>query len=332
MITNNERTAVDSRNPCRTEYPKNAIVKKCNKQRDTSRRSIKLILVDEYTFSATSPHEDNLTAVSWSDCSTSDKDEHEAATTLVVSWFEGTSSADLQRHVNKSVVRKLSSVASQPVEIDDVIITDGFEEVVLTPHIPNGSSFHVVYTRLKRQEEREESSTLKVSEANNPSERIHDITVLGEFLLAFVTVVTISAKFHEIIPPLVNPLFNACTESINTCAADEQTLFNCIREGSVGGLFAGVCLWLEHSRVFNRNIFLFGFDSPKKMWIVLYESFVSSICWGISYLFIRRAMNPETRNRYIEKYWKDAVYGSMAGFNATFMKAVLKNFANPRRY
>lgn len=25
------------------------------------------------------------------------------------------------------------------------------------------------------------------------------------------------------------------------------------------------------------------------------------------------------------QYWKDAVYGSLAGFNAAFMKAVLKN-------
>jgi hypothetical protein len=27
----------------------------------------------------------------------------------------------------------------------------------------------------------------------------------------------------------------------------------------------------------------------------------------------------------VYKYWKDTVYGSLAGFNAAFMKAVLKN-------
>jgi hypothetical protein len=36
-------------------------------------------------------------------------------------------------------------------------------------------------------------------------------------------------------------------------------------------------------------------------------------------------MNPDTRHRFLEKYWKDAVYGMLAGFNATFMKQILKN-------
>lgn len=52
---------------------------------------------------------------------------------------------------------------------------------------------------------------------------------------------------------------------------------------------------------------------------------VTAICWGISYLFIRRGMNPDTRSRFLQKYWKDAVYGSLAGFNAAFLKQVLKN-------
>ena len=51
---------------------------------------------------------------------------------------------------------------------------------------------------------------------------------------------------------------------------------------------------------------------------------ISSICWGVSYLWIRRGMNPETRKGYYSKYWKDAVYGSLAGFNGAFMKGVLK--------
>lgn len=52
---------------------------------------------------------------------------------------------------------------------------------------------------------------------------------------------------------------------------------------------------------------------------------VTAFCWGFSYLFIRRAMNPATRPRFLHKYWKDAVYGSLAGFNAAFLKHVLKN-------
>ena len=49
------------------------------------------------------------------------------------------------------------------------------------------------------------------------------------------------------------------------------------------------------------------------------------MCWGASYIFIRRGLNPDTRTNFIQKYWKDAVYGSLAGFNAAFLKAVLKN-------
>jgi len=71
-------------------------------------------------------------------------------------------------------------------------------------------------------------------------------------------------------------------------------------------------------------LFLFGFSDPYDLQILVYESIVSATCWGISYLWIRRGMNPETRANYYSKYWKDAVYGSLAGFNATFMKGVLK--------
>ena len=70
---------------------------------------------------------------------------------------------------------------------------------------------------------------------------------------------------------------------------------------------------------------MFGFETPLKLWIVVYESFVTAFCWGVSYMFIRRGMNPDTRRNFMQKYWKDAVYGSLAGFNAAFMKQVLKN-------
>jgi hypothetical protein len=52
---------------------------------------------------------------------------------------------------------------------------------------------------------------------------------------------------------------------------------------------------------------------------------VTAFSWGFSYLFVRRALNPDTRPRFLRKYWKDAVYGSLAGFNAFFLKQVLKN-------
>ncbi len=42
-------------------------------------------------------------------------------------------------------------------------------------------------------------------------------------------------------------------------------------------------------------------------------------------MLIRHGMNQDTRQNFLRKYWKDAVYGSLAGFNASFMKQVLKN-------
>ena len=92
----------------------------------------------------------------------------------------------------------------------------------------------------------------------------------------------------------------------------------------MAGLVASVILWVSRSAA-TKRIFLFGFDSPRRLWTVVYESLVTAICWGFSYMFIRRGMNPDTSRHFLQKYWKDAMYGSLAGFNAAFMKHVLKN-------
>ena len=113
-------------------------------------------------------------------------------------------------------------------------------------------------------------------------------------------------------------------KDVRDCSTDQEALFECVSRGDFAGLVASVILWLSRS-VIPRRIFLFGFESPKKLWTVVYESLVTAICWGVSYMFIRRGMNPDTRERFLQKYWKDAVYGSLAGFNAAFMKHVLKN-------
>ena len=42
-------------------------------------------------------------------------------------------------------------------------------------------------------------------------------------------------------------------------------------------------------------------------------------------MFIRYGMNPDKNCDFLWRYWKNAVYGSLAGFNAAFMKQVLKN-------
>ena len=36
-------------------------------------------------------------------------------------------------------------------------------------------------------------------------------------------------------------------------------------------------------------------------------------------MFIRHGMNPDKNCDFLWRYWKNAVYGSLAGFNAAFM-------------
>jgi len=49
-----------------------------------------------------------------------------------------------------------------------------------------------------------------------------------------------------------------------------------------------------------------------------------SLLWGISYYFIRRAMNPEVTD--LTKYRSDAMYGTLASFVAAFSFFVLDQY------
>lgn len=149
------------------------------------------------------------------------------------------------------------------------------------------------------------------------------IFVLANYFVLFLSLVAISAEIQARAPDWAKAM-EAQLKNVQDCAVDQEALFQCVSSGDVAGLVASVVLWLSRS-VATRQIFLFGFETPNKLWTVVYESFVTSLCWGVSYLFIRRGMNPDTRHRFLQKYWKDAVYGSLAGFNATFMKQILKN-------
>lgn len=149
------------------------------------------------------------------------------------------------------------------------------------------------------------------------------IFIVANYFVLFLAVIAISAELQARAPTWLKMLEDHL-RSVQNCSENQEALLECVSRGDFAGLIASVLLWLSRS-VATKRIFLFGFDTPKKLWTVVYESFVTSICWGISYLFIRRGMNSDTRSRFIQKYWKDAVYGSLAGFNAAFMKQVLKN-------
>ncbi|KAL7562434.1 hypothetical protein ACA910_020576 [Epithemia clementina (nom. ined.)] len=160
---------------------------------------------------------------------------------------------------------------------------------------------------------------------NNPARhgRRQVIFVLANYFVLFLSLIAISAEIQARAPGWIATLEKEM-KNVQNCAADQDALFECVSRGDFAGLIASCGLWLSRS-VATRRVFLFGFETPKKLWTVVYESFVTAFCWGFSYLFIRRAMNPDTRHRFLQKFWKDAVYGSLAGFNAAFMKQILKN-------
>ena len=149
------------------------------------------------------------------------------------------------------------------------------------------------------------------------------VFVVANYFVLFLALIAISAEIQARAPNWLK-MMEEQLQSVQNCSESQEALFECVSRGDFAGLIAALILWLSRS-VATRRIFLFGFDTPKKLWTVVYESLVTSICWGISYLFIRRGMNPDTRPRFVQKYWKDAVYGSLAGFNAAFLKQVLKN-------
>ena len=149
------------------------------------------------------------------------------------------------------------------------------------------------------------------------------IFTLANYFVLFLSLIAISAEIQARAPQWHKSIEQQF-KNVQSCSKNESAMYECISQGDFAGLIASVVLWISRSAA-TRRIFLFGFESPRKLWTVVYECMVTSVCWGFSYMFIRRGMNPDTSQNFLQKYWKDAVYGSLAGFNAAFMKHVLKN-------
>ena len=179
-----------------------------------------------------------------------------------------------------------------------------------------------------------EPSTSKAADTSNThhtaqyrrEEKKQVIFVISNYLVLFMSLIALSAEIQSRLPKWMDWVLQNY-DSVQNCATDKESLIECLSNGDFSGLVASFLLWATQSASAKR-IFLFGFDTPKKLWTVVYEALVTAVCWGISYLFIRRGLNPNTRHHFLAKYWKDAVYGSLAGFNAAFMKAVLKNLVS----
>jgi hypothetical protein len=184
----------------------------------------------------------------------------------------------------------------------------------------DGKSGNVAGTILPHGEDDDQAHLVR---AYYRAEKKQVIFVIANYFVLFLSLIALSAEIQGRLPQWMNWV-QQNYDSVQNCATDQGALIECLSNGDFSGLVASFLLWATQSASAKR-IFLFGFDTPKKLWTVVYEALVTAVCWGMSYLFIRRGLNPNTRQNFIQIYWKDAVYGSLAGFNAAFMKAVLKN-------
>ena len=125
------------------------------------------------------------------------------------------------------------------------------------------------------------------------------IFTIANYFVLFMSLIAISAEIQSRLPQWMNWVQDNY-DSVQNCATDNDALFECISQGNFSGLVASFMLWATQSASAKR-IFLFGFDTPKKLWTVVYEALVTAVCWGTSYIFIRRGLNPNTRERFLQK-------------------------------
>jgi len=162
-----------------------------------------------------------------------------------------------------------------------------------------------------------------VVKVNTPMQQCkYVVWVLAKSFISFLTIVRICAELHERSPVWKEQIIGHM-ENVEACAVDRDSLFECVSRGDFSGLMASFVIWITSKTT--RQFFLFGFDSVQTLYHCVYEAFVSSFCWGCSYMFIRRGLNPDTRTNCLLKYWKDCAYGTLANFFQNFIKTVLKN-------
>ena len=75
--------------------------------------------------------------------------------------------------------------------------------------------------------------------------------------------------------------------------------------------------------IFKQLLSAFHVDSSTKKLLV--EAYIASLCWGTTYLFVRRIWNPENApiSQALRKFAADAVFGGLAAGAAVIMKSLL---------
>jgi gamma-glutamyl phosphate reductase len=107
-------------------------------------------------------------------------------------------------------------------------------------------------------------------ETSRGLEKRQVVFVLANYFVLFLSLIAISAEIQARAPDWLNSLEKQL-QNVHDCAADKEALFECVTNGDFAGLVASVIIWLTRS-VATRRIFLFGFETQKKLWTVVYES------------------------------------------------------------
>lgn len=81
----------------------------------------------------------------------------------------------------------------------------------------------------------------------------------------------------------------------------------------------------DYNDLLTDKYLLFGFDNLEKLRKHCVDNVIGSCIWAFTYLYVRRALNPEFRKK-IPTFVQDGYYGALATFATGFLKAVLTNF------
>ena len=111
------------------------------------------------------------------------------------------------------------------------------------------------------------------------NEKRQVVFTLANYFVLFLSLLAISAEIQARAPAWLHNL-EMQMKNVTDCASDKEALFRCVSNGEFAGLIASVIIWLTRN-VATRRIFLLGFESPQKLWTVVYEAckWLSRLDW-----------------------------------------------------
>ncbi|KAL3943147.1 MAG: hypothetical protein SGARI_000041 [Bacillariaceae sp.] len=92
------------------------------------------------------------------------------------------------------------------------------------------------------------------------------IFVLANYFVLFLSFLAISAEIQARAPGW-HAAMEGHLKNVQSCSKDQESLYGCVENGDFAGLIASVLLWISRSAA-TKRIFLFGFETPKKLWTV----------------------------------------------------------------